>query len=651
MKVVKFNTKIILTALLATSLPIISPDLISPAFSQVNSDNYKIKVAQNLTQSAAATFKKELESEGFSPVEISGPANSATIFVGSVSTKQQAEALLAELKKSSFAPIEIVTPGSTNTSTAPSPSGGTASFYRVLVSTFNDQQQAKEAAKSLTNEGFPLVDIETKDGAHQVLLGRFQNKNDADSLIGDLKDAGFSLSSVVQASGAIPAASNTTLPDLPGAASLSSSEQEKLKNVLSVNQKVERGEASAEEIRQLRQQLSQLTGEMQNMIKNQDAVRQGKSTGNSNATESGQQEKSENGKSLWLGLGALLLAGAAGYFFLNKKKPADTETTSLPRPGTGSQKSGIFNKSDSEDSVDASFTIPPVTKSSDSKLSNKPPLDQTVAYNMPQNSDAEVEEQINSTAADIEAILKNSIPKSAEQKQATQQEEPENSTTSGNFNDQKTLPITDFSGENSLNPGSNNDPIKLTHNNEIYQQNFDSYEAGTKPNEWRGEFEFATLSVQRDPESTRAAILKYVKPTASGSATYHCKFPPAKGFVTAEFEVRCDEKNKYLLGIYLEKDEDFRQSFHTIIQRLDESSPASLRIQGEPVPYEMGTWSKIRFELDLNTGKASSFVNNELVAADITIPNPPDSINTISIRDNLATTGVLYLANIRIVGS
>lgn len=182
----------------------------------------------------------------------------------------------------------------------------------------------------------------------------------------------------------------------------------------------------------------------------------------------------------------------------------------------------------------------------------------------------------------------------------------------------------------------------------IYQQNFDGESEGASPAEWRGEYDYSTLSVASLGEADHGQCLKFEKPEGVGSATYHLSFPPAKNHVLVEFDIRCEEKNKFLLGIYLEKDEDFKQSVHTIVHQLDPNGPASLRIQGQAIPYQMETWRRIRYEIDLVDGILNAFIDDEQVLTDSRLAVTPDYFNTLSIRDNLATTGIIYLDNIRI---
>ncbi len=183
----------------------------------------------------------------------------------------------------------------------------------------------------------------------------------------------------------------------------------------------------------------------------------------------------------------------------------------------------------------------------------------------------------------------------------------------------------------------------------IFEQNFDDEVVGQPPKGWANRYDYATLVVTDEtPAPNSTHCLKYEKKSGAGSAFYSCRFPDARGTVQIEFDLRCDEKNKYLLGVYIEKDGDFRQSIHTIIHRTEAQTAPSLRIHGEPVPYLFGTWRRIRYIIDLNEGTVDGFIDDKLVANRGRLSNNPRVLNTISIRDNLATTGVLKIDNIRI---
>lgn len=183
----------------------------------------------------------------------------------------------------------------------------------------------------------------------------------------------------------------------------------------------------------------------------------------------------------------------------------------------------------------------------------------------------------------------------------------------------------------------------------FFAQDFSSFAVGEKPDGWQGEYDYASLTVADDnPPEGAAKYLKFEKRSGAGSANYACRFPNASGRVKVDFDLRCDDKNKYLLGFYIEKDEDFKQSVHTIVHRTDSRTQPTLRIHGEPIPYELGTWRHICYRIDLLSGLVSASVNGEEVVREAKLPSNPAFVNTLSIRDNLATTGVLCIANLRI---
>ena len=185
----------------------------------------------------------------------------------------------------------------------------------------------------------------------------------------------------------------------------------------------------------------------------------------------------------------------------------------------------------------------------------------------------------------------------------------------------------------------------------FFKQDFAEVPVGQKPADWQGEYDYATLLVsEENPPNGSSKYLKFEKRTGAGSANYTLRFPNAAGRVMVDFDLRCDDKNKYLLGFYVEKDEDFKQSVHTIVHRIDSKTPPTLRIQGEPVAYELGAWRHIRFEMNLLSGTVTALVDGKQVVRDAKLPSNPSFVNTLSIRDNLATTGVLCLANIQVTG-
>jgi hypothetical protein len=180
----------------------------------------------------------------------------------------------------------------------------------------------------------------------------------------------------------------------------------------------------------------------------------------------------------------------------------------------------------------------------------------------------------------------------------------------------------------------------------LLQQIFDAATAGSMPQTWSGDAtDYATLAVVQDPDGG-GCCLQFKKTRGEGPTSFTCRFPDVSGRVGVEFDIRCDEKNKHLLGFYIEKDGDFRRSVHTVVQCIDADRPAYLRIFTKPTPYTLSSWRHIKYIIDLPNGLVDGYVDNRLVAEGVRMGTKTDSLNTFSIRDNTESTGVLFLNNL-----
>lgn len=183
----------------------------------------------------------------------------------------------------------------------------------------------------------------------------------------------------------------------------------------------------------------------------------------------------------------------------------------------------------------------------------------------------------------------------------------------------------------------------------VFEQNFDNEQSGTRPAGWNGEFAYANIQVFNAVTANRTGnAMKFEKKEGSGSTHYRTRFPEGKGKFNIEFDICCEKKNKYFLGVYIEADEDFRKAIHTVIHTPEDGSQSSLRIQGESIPYQLGSWVHIKYEVDLPNAVVDGYVENKKVVSGARIPGTPELVNTISIRDNPATIAILYLDNIKI---
>jgi hypothetical protein len=181
----------------------------------------------------------------------------------------------------------------------------------------------------------------------------------------------------------------------------------------------------------------------------------------------------------------------------------------------------------------------------------------------------------------------------------------------------------------------------------VLDQKYTDEPFGAMPQGWTGEnTDYASLQVAEDPAESDRKCLQFRKTEGRAPTTFSCRFPDVNGRVRVDFDLRCDEKNKHLLGLYIEADNDFRRSVHTVVQCTDPDRPAHLRVFTRPTPYTLGSWRHIRYTIDLNEGLVDGYVDDELVAEGVRMGTKTPILNTLSLRDNSETTGTLYIRNL-----
>ncbi|HPK02699.1 MAG TPA: SPOR domain-containing protein [Candidatus Sumerlaeota bacterium] len=178
---------------------------------------------------------------------------------------------------------------------------------------------------------------------------------------------------------------------------------------------------------------------------------------------------------------------------------------------------------------------------------------------------------------------------------------------------------------------------------------FENDDLGATPLDWTGNHPAAALTVEcESPPRGSHQYLRYEKTEGAAVTPFMHRFGEVGGQVEIEFDLRCNSKNKFLLGFFVEKDGDPRSAIHTKILRSETQTTPTIHMQGEPAPYLLGSWAHIRYVVDLDNGTLNGYIDGTHVARNVTLENNPGSLNTLTIRDNTSTTGVLLLDNIRV---
>jgi hypothetical protein len=184
----------------------------------------------------------------------------------------------------------------------------------------------------------------------------------------------------------------------------------------------------------------------------------------------------------------------------------------------------------------------------------------------------------------------------------------------------------------------------------VFTQNFAEDTVGDRPSGWEGDFPFASLEVRDDspPKGAKKYLAFHKKIQGEGKVYFQRRFADLSGVIGVEFDLKCNQKNKFLLGFFVEKDEDFQQSVHTKILLSEAQTAPTILLHGEPAPYLLGSWAHVRYVIDLAKGKIDGYIDGTHIARGLKMPQRPKSLNTLAIRDSVNTTGELFIGNIEV---
>ncbi len=588
----------------------------------------------------------------------------------------------------SFNQIEfdnLVVQGGTNATAAPATGGET---FRVLILENPNEGISKSLESDLLAAGFSNVVRERKsNGTFSVYVGQFPNRQAAIAEENALKNKNF-ITQKIESTGAVqPTASPTAIVSLQTPAPVATAipttsianqlEQIEIQ-ARDAEERLDYGTANtlwANYIALAPSQSQKDYGQKkrQAVLDKQSSDRQ-----NVSSTVPGLGTEGEAGSSntilyVGIGVGALILIGGIGFFLMRKKdEPAPAPAAALNKPKPGAPKppkQAAVKQAPITASPPAAEDLPPadlaevdstarirpgqVSRKKDSSQSNY--ADTEVDLKKESSGSVSIGEIRTSDDKDeTEHNVQRNTPK------ATKKPSNKDKTDSGLsldflFEDKKDGSAQNASSDFIIPPRPDSQVTvpqgaiagQPANSEFFFVQNFEDQEEGETPAGWAGEYEYASLQVVRD-DASNGKCMRFEKQDGSGSALFSLNFPDAGGRIIIEFDIRCDDKNKYLLGFYIEKDGNFRQAISTIVHRTNSNSNPTLRLQNESTPYEFGQWSSVKYDLDLPRHLVDGYVDGKPVITAARLAQAPKLVNTFSIRDNLATTGTLLIRNIRV---
>jgi len=184
----------------------------------------------------------------------------------------------------------------------------------------------------------------------------------------------------------------------------------------------------------------------------------------------------------------------------------------------------------------------------------------------------------------------------------------------------------------------------------VFEQAFNEYESGDRVENWKGEYEVATLTVSQNRLiAGEEHYLKFVKEPCAEEVLYCALVPESGRKPTFEFDLCCLGVNEYPIGLHLESVENESLSLAVDFKTDSETQEIQLSVGEKSLPYASGDWRHVRFEIDLDARTFNVQIDGETAVSDESLPGETNSIDLVSLKAAAETEGTLLMNHLKVV--
>lgn len=183
----------------------------------------------------------------------------------------------------------------------------------------------------------------------------------------------------------------------------------------------------------------------------------------------------------------------------------------------------------------------------------------------------------------------------------------------------------------------------------VFEQNFDSMNVGETPENWKGQYERASLSVSQNPLIAGPhKYLKFLKEVSEEETLFCALIPDTGRRPIFEFELCCLGVNQATIGLYLESVESEEISLGARFQTDPTTQQLVVRLGDHSLPYVSGQWQTFRFEMDIDAGRYRVLKDKKIAIEDATLPPDVAVFDLISLKAQPQAEGTLLLKNLSV---
>jgi len=181
----------------------------------------------------------------------------------------------------------------------------------------------------------------------------------------------------------------------------------------------------------------------------------------------------------------------------------------------------------------------------------------------------------------------------------------------------------------------------------IFEQNFDTLHTGETPENWKGSYERASLTVSQNPlVAGPHHYLKFLKQVSEEETLFCALIPDTGRRPIFEFELCCLGINQSTIGLYLESVESEEISLGARFQTDPTTQQLIVRLGDHSLPYVSGQWQSFRFEMDFDAGHYRVLRDKKVVIEDAPLPAEAAVFDLISLKAQPTSEGTLLLKSL-----
>ena len=183
----------------------------------------------------------------------------------------------------------------------------------------------------------------------------------------------------------------------------------------------------------------------------------------------------------------------------------------------------------------------------------------------------------------------------------------------------------------------------------IFEQEFNALQVQQKPENWKGEYEKASLTISENPLiSPGRKYLKFNKEICNEEVLFCMLIPDTGRKPVFEFELCCMGVGEDPLGLYLESVDSEEISLGTQFQTDSTSQQIHVRMGDHSQPYASGEWWLFRYELDLEKGTYNGYKDDKQIVEEAPLPSSVLAFDLISLKAHAEAEGSLLMRKLTV---